>query len=159
MLMDLERQGYFNLSQYESPLIFNKDYSSWIPSFAKRYYEETRRMSGLNYLSYGDRIIELSNNREPKPREYPTYIIGTTSSTLEIYKKSLDSIQITYTSYTVPLILSKATFKKNEAIPYELVSSKMGLNNGSKVLKKFPGAERFICSPPSISRNSYFYDE
>lgn len=81
MLMDLERQGYFNLSQYESPLIFNKDYSSWISTFAKKYYEETRRMCGLNYLSYGDKIIELSSNREPKSREYPTYIIGATIST------------------------------------------------------------------------------
>lgn len=87
MLMDLENQGYFNLSQIESPLVFNKDYSSWIPTFSKKYFEESRRMKGLNYMSYGDRIIDLVANREPIERTQPLFLIGGTIERNEIYAR------------------------------------------------------------------------
>ena len=63
MLMQLEKKGLFNLCDYPSSLVLNRDFSSWIPSFARRYYDETRRMLAANYIGYGDRILELSNSR------------------------------------------------------------------------------------------------
>lgn len=160
MLMDLENSGYFNLSQIESPLVFNKDYSSWIPSFSKKYFEESRRMKGLNYMSYGDRIVDLVANREPIERTQPAYLIGSTIEKKPVYVKEQELIQVTLESYTVPLILSKPTFEYNEAIPSDLFSVKTTLSGGPKAIKKYPGSEKFIpVSTSFMMRNNSFDDD
>lgn len=64
LLLELEEQGYINLSQYESPLVLNKDYTSWIPTFARKYYDEYRNHT-TDYALYGDRLMDLINNRKP----------------------------------------------------------------------------------------------
>lgn len=140
LLLDLENMGYFNLSQIESPLVFNRDYSSWIAPFSKKYFDESRRMKGLNYMSYGDRIVDLATHREPIDRTQPLFLIGASIDKKEIYSRMEESIQITLEAYTVPLIPSNATFEYNESIPSDLFSTKNALSGGSKAIKRYPGS-------------------
>jgi hypothetical protein len=40
----------------------NKSFLSWLPSFAKKYYDEYKNHS-TDYTLYGERIYYLANNR------------------------------------------------------------------------------------------------
>ena len=74
-------------------------------------------------------------------------------------RRTIDCIQVTLTSYTVALIPSKATFKKNDAIPSELIHQKADiLNSSPAALKKYPGSEKFI-NKASVAMNSSCFDD
>lgn len=145
MLLQLEKDGVVSLNDYPPQNLLNDDYTSEWNQFVNGYYEDNRKAyRGSQYLEYGERIKELWSTRQPKPKLHKNWLIGATIGTVSSETSAHNNIEVEFVDYTVAVLESKATCRKNDAIPSELVYQRMAINNSQKILSKYKNSELFI---------------